>query len=128
MSVTTTALLKSWPEVKEYFTVPRNEREYNHLAALLDSLIDNDGDKTLMQTIGLLIEAYEKDRFPIEESDGLAVLKYLIEEHSIKQTDLKEIGGQGVVSEVLSGKRALNVRQVKALSERFNVSPAVFVG
>lgn len=128
MSVTTTALLKTWPEIKEYFTVPRNEREYNHLVTLLDSLIDSDGDKTLMQTIGLLIETYEKDHYPIIEQGGLAVLKHLIDEHGIKQTDLKEIGSQGVVSEVLSGKRALNVRQVKALSERFNVSPAVFVG
>lgn len=128
MSVTTTALLKTWPEIKEYFTVPRNEREYNHLVTLLDSLIDSDGDKTLMQTIGLLIETYEKDHYPIKEQGGLAVLKHLIDEHGIKQTDLKEIGSQGVVSEVLSGKRALNVRQVKALASRFNVSPAVFVG
>jgi HTH-type transcriptional regulator/antitoxin HigA len=40
---------------------------------------------------------------------------------------MKEIGSQGVVSEVLSGKRSLNSRQIKALSERFAVSPAVFI-
>jgi HTH-type transcriptional regulator/antitoxin HigA len=40
---------------------------------------------------------------------------------------MKEIGSQGVVSEVLSGKRSLNSRQIKALSERFGVSPAVFI-
>jgi len=45
----------------------------------------------------------------------------------IKEADLPEIGSQGVISEILSGKRQLNLRQVKLLSERFKVSPAVFV-
>ena len=45
----------------------------------------------------------------------------------IKEADLPEIGSQGVVSEIVSGKRPLNLRQVKLLSERFKVSPAVFV-
>jgi HTH-type transcriptional regulator/antitoxin HigA len=50
-----------------------------------------------------------------------------MEEHGLKQSDLPEIGSQGVVSEIPSGKRQLNVRQLKLLSERFKVSPAVFV-
>jgi HTH-type transcriptional regulator/antitoxin HigA len=32
-----------------------------------------------------------------------------------------------VVSEILSGKRQLNVRQIKLLGERFKVSPSVFI-
>ena len=50
-----------------------------------------------------------------------------MEEHNLKQRDLKELGSQGVVSEILSGKRKLTLRQVKALSKRFNISPAVFI-
>ncbi len=50
-----------------------------------------------------------------------------MEEHDLKQSDLKlEIGSQGVVSEILNGKRQLNARQIKGLSKRFHVSPAVF--
>lgn len=41
--------------------------------------------------------------------------------------DLPEIGSQGVVSEVLAGKRELNIRQVRALSVRFGVSAATFI-
>ena len=54
-------------------------------------------------------------------------LKYLMEQHGLKQTDLSEIGSQGVVSEILTGKRELNIRQVRALSKRFGVSAATFV-
>ena len=47
--------------------------------------------------------------------------------HDLKQSDIPEIGSQGVISEILSGKRQFNVRQIKLLSNRFNVSPAVFM-
>ena len=46
---------------------------------------------------------------------------------SHQRADLTEIGSQGVVSEILTGKRELNIRQVRALSERFGVSTATFV-
>lgn len=51
---------------------------------------------------------------------------HLMEEHGLTQSDLPEIGSQGVVSELLRAKRELNVRQIRALSQRFSVSPAVF--
>ena len=53
--------------------------------------------------------------------------KYLMKEHGFRQKDLTEIGSPGVISEVLSGKRELNRRQIKALSERFGCSPAIFI-
>ena len=36
------------------------------------------------------------------------------------------IGGQSVVSDILTGKRAINARQAKALAVRFGVSVAAF--
>lgn len=57
----------------------------------------------------------------------IAVLKYFMEEQALKQVDLAELGSQGVVSEILNGRRELNLRQVKALSEQFNVPAAVFI-
>jgi len=38
---------------------------------------------------------------------------------------MQEIGSQGVVSEILNGKRQLNMRQIQALSKKFNISPSV---
>jgi HTH-type transcriptional regulator/antitoxin HigA len=58
---------------------------------------------------------------------GAEMLQFFMEEHGLAQSDLPEIGSQGVVSEILSGKRKLNLRQVRALAERFHVSPTVFI-
>jgi HTH-type transcriptional regulator/antitoxin HigA len=122
-----------WPNIQRVFSVPHNEKDYNNLVNLLDSLIDEVGNNeshplsSLMETIGSLIEAYESLNYPEIEGDPINALKTLMEEHGLKQSDLPEIGSQGVVSEIISGKRQLNVRQLKLLSERFKVSPAVFV-
>jgi HTH-type transcriptional regulator/antitoxin HigA len=45
----------------------------------------------------------------------------------LKQRDIAaELGGESVVSEVLSGRRRLNASHIEQLSKRFHVSPAVF--
>jgi HTH-type transcriptional regulator/antitoxin HigA len=50
-----------------------------------------------------------------------------MEEHGLTQADLPEVGSQGVVSEILNGKRELNVRQIRYLAGKFKVSSAVFL-
>lgn len=124
---------KVWPNIQRVFSVPHNEKDYNKLVNMLDSLIDEVGNNEshrlsrLMETIGSLIESYESQNYPDIEGDPINVLKTLMEEHGLKQSDLPEIGSQGVVSEIISGKRQLNVRQLKLLGARFKVSPMVFV-
>ena len=74
-----------------------------------------------------LIADYEAAQNTLPEACGIDALKFLMEQQGVKQADLKEIGSQGVVSEILNGKRSLNVRQIKLLAERFSVSPATFI-
>ena len=57
----------------------------------------------------------------------MQALKFLMEQHGLRQSDLTELGSQGVVSEILTAKRELNLREVRALAERFGVSVATFV-
>jgi HTH-type transcriptional regulator / antitoxin HigA len=133
MNIQLKKIEKVWPDIRPIFSVPHNEKDYNKLVCLLDSLIDEVGNNenhpltSLMETIGSLIETYESQ--PIKEIEGnpIDTLNALMEEHGLKQSDLSDIGSQGVVSEILSGKRQLNVRQIKILGNRFHVSPAVFI-
>ncbi len=124
---------RAWPTVKAIFSVPHTESEYQALVNTLDSLVDVVGNKQnhalapAMETIGTLIENYEAREYKIKEASPVDVLKYLMQEHNLKQADLKEIGSQGVVSEILTGKRALNLEQIKNISNRFQVSPLLFI-
>ena len=111
----------------------RNEREYNAAIKRLNGLLDEIGDNekhplySLLDTLGTLVHAYEEEHYPIPDISGAEVLRSLMEEHGLTQSDLPEVGSQGVVSEILSGKRELNVRQIRLLAEKFGVSTAVFV-
>ena len=133
MNIQLKEIAKVWPDIQPIFSVPHNEKDYNKLVNLLDSLIDEVGNNenhpltSLMETIGSLIETYESQYINEIEGNPLDTLNTLLVEHGLKQSDLSEIGSQGVVSEILSGKRQLNVRQIKILSKRFKVSPAVFI-
>ncbi|MBU3694049.1 MAG: hypothetical protein FGM40_04385 [Rhodocyclaceae bacterium] len=77
--------------------------------------------------MGDLSRDYEAAHHLLAEATGAQALRFLMAQHGLKQSDLPEICSQGVVSDVLAGKRALDIRQVRALSERFGVSPATFV-
>ncbi len=124
---------KVWPSIKAVFSVPHSEKEYQSLVKTLDTLIDEVGNNEsheltpVMETIGKLIENYEEQNYTFSESSAIDTLKYLMKEHNLKQSDLKEIGSQGVVSEILTGKRILNIEQIKRISDRFHVSPLVFI-
>ena len=126
-------IAKVWPDMQPIFSVPHDKKHYNKLVSLLDTLIDEVGNNekhplaSLMETIGSLIETYESRYINEMEGNPTDALKALMEEHGLKQSNLSEIGSQGVISEILSGKRQLNVRQIRMLSKRFKVSPAVFI-
>ena len=94
----------------------------------MDEVGDNEKHPiaSLMETIGILISRYEDEHYSIPDASGVSVVKYLVSEQGFTQSELREIGTQGVVSEILSGKRELNVRQIEVLSKKFGVSPAVF--
>jgi len=132
MTLATNELQIHWQNIAPLLTV-RNEREYNAAVKRLNELLDEIGEDekhplySLLDTLSTLIEAYEEEYYPIPESSGADVLRYLMEEHGLNQSSLPEIGSQGVVSEILNGKRELNVRQIRKLAERFKVSTAAFV-
>ncbi|MCP5046808.1 MAG: transcriptional regulator [bacterium] len=135
MNVKINDIVKVWPKISRYVSVPHTKEQYENAINMLDQLIEKIGEDeshplaSLMETLGTLIENYESQHLPFPETAAgpVGVLKYLMNEHGLKQGDLSEIGSQGVVSEVLKEKRELNVRQIRALSRRFNVSPAVFL-
>ncbi len=117
----------------EFIFVPTTEEEYGQLVELLDGIIDTVRDDEshpsakMMEVIGVLIEDYEDEHIPEPKGDPISVLSYFMEENELKQKDLSELGSQGVISEILNGKRELNLRQVKVLSERFKVPASVFI-
>jgi len=132
MTIVNEELQVHWTNIAPLLTI-RNEREYNAAVKRLNELLDEIGATekhplySLLDTLGTLIHAYEEENYQIPDVTGTEVLRFLMEEQGLTQSDLPEVGSQGVVSEILNGKRELNVRQVRMLAKKFKVSSAVFV-
>lgn len=111
----------------------RDEAHYQRMTEMLNDLLDAAGEDeshpamALIDVVGDLIEDYETEHHPLPAVAGVTALKFLMEQHELKQSELPEIGSQGVVSEILAGRRALNLRHIQALSKRFSVSADTFI-
>lgn len=122
-----------WAQVAPLLTPPRTKAEFERLIEALDEVLDAGGADernplaSLADHLGSLIADYEAAHRPKRDMPVAKFLRELIKQHGLKQADLPEIGTQSVVSEVLSGKRKLNLRQVAALAKRFRLPADVFI-
>lgn len=127
-------LANAWSKLAPLLTLPSNDeelREMNRRANAILEEIDYDVSHPLYGLFELqceLIRGYERKRFPEPDIDPVDCLRYLMEEHGLKQKDLVDIGlgARSTVSNILAGRRALSKKQIHILAEYFKCSPAVF--
>ena len=108
----------------------KNERDYKLALKSREAVFDETRGNLAeyAETLTVLIEHYESENFPMKESSGIEVLKFLMTQNVLKQKDLVGIvGSKSTVSEILNGKRPLNLQHIKSLAEKFNVKPATFI-
>ncbi len=111
-----------------------SQADYERAVSFMNQLLDVVGDDEeheladMLELLGQLIEDYESQHHALPDAEPAQVLRFLMEQHALKQADLApELGTQSVVSEILKGRRQINARQSKALAKRFGVSAAVFI-
>ena len=132
MNKLTQQAAEHWRFVPPLLSEPTCDADYHALVEALDELLDVVGDDEshsltgLVEHLGDLVSAYETVHYPMPEGDGRSALAFLMQQHGLGQADLPEVGAQSVVSVVLSGKRRLNVRQIRELARRFGVSVETF--
>ena len=105
----------------------RDAGHYARMVALADELVASgqagDGGELagLFGIVCELIADHDRQHYPVPDAPPPAVLRFLMQQHGLTQSDLPEIGNQSVVSQILSGRRLLNARQIAALAARFRI-------
>jgi HTH-type transcriptional regulator / antitoxin HigA len=125
--------VQHWGMVAPVIDTPKTPEDYETLLENLRdamTLVENRPKSPLaglIKAMTIAAQDYENSQMLEQQGGALLALRYLIKLHGIKQSELKEVGSQGVVSEILSGKRTLTLRHVKELAKKFKVSPNVFI-
>ena len=138
IAIDTAAIAPAWRAFQVSLPVKigsiNSEREFKSVVKFMNGLLDVVGDDEthelagLLDVVGRFVEEYEDAHHPLPDAAPHQVLRFLLDQHGLKQADLSaEIGGQSVVSDILNGRRAVNARQAKALGARFGVSAAAFL-
>ncbi|WP_215299392.1 type II toxin-antitoxin system HigA family antitoxin [Polynucleobacter sp. AP-Nino-20-G2] len=127
-------LQKAWEALSKTVDLSpiHSEKQYLKMVELADMLSDVIGSSKkhplldLFELTSELIRAYDLEHFDVPDAKPQALLSFLMEQNNLKQSDLPEVGNQSVVSQILSGARQLNVRQIHSLAKRFKVPAGAF--
>ncbi len=81
-----------------------------------------------MEILGILIDNYENEHFPIGMPDPIEAIKFRMEQMGMKQKELAEIiGFKSRVSEILNRKRKLTLEMIRKLNEALSIPTEVLV-
>lgn len=109
----------------------KTEEEYEKVLCRIDELFDvspdtADGDE--LELLVTLVELYEKEKFPIDEPNPIAAIKFRMEQENLKNKDLIPfIGNKSKVSEVLSSKRSLSLNMIRKLHSGLGIPAQVLI-
>lgn len=116
----------------------RTEADYDRALMLIEAILDETRDTSaredplhpladLQDLLTAAVHEYEAEHHAIPASSPRDVLRFLMDQHALTQSDLPEVGSQSVISEILAGRRKPNTRQITALVARFHVSADAFI-
>jgi HTH-type transcriptional regulator/antitoxin HigA len=108
-----------------------SEDDFKRASEIIDNLIDADMIEepdlkhkalNLLDAVTTLAIAYEKKHFPIPTPSPLEAIKQRMVMLNLSQKDVaKYFGGENRVSEVLNGKRNLNLKMIKKLHQNLRI-------
>ncbi|TSA22464.1 MAG: helix-turn-helix domain-containing protein [Betaproteobacteria bacterium] len=128
-------ILRAWMPFKETIgvTKARSEADYQQISATVQALLAEIGDDETHPLADVLdwlsdqMHAYEDENFPIPEAEPREVLRFLMDQHGLKQEDLADCAPQSRVSDILNGRRSVSKEIAKKLARRFSVSADLFL-
>ncbi|MFV5686727.1 helix-turn-helix domain-containing protein [Flavobacterium sp. GB2R13] len=109
----------------------KTENDYNQALERLEFIFDAkigspEGDE--LEVLGILIDQYENDHFPIGMPDPIEAIKFRMEQMGYNQNDLANIVGlKSRASEILNRKRKLSLEMIRQLHERLNIPTDVLI-
>ena len=109
----------------------KTEQDYNESISRIEELWGAKKDTPEGDELDLLVtlvEAYEMKNYPIAPPDPIEAIKFRMEQMGMTNVDMeKYLGSQSRVSEILSRKRSLTLKMVKALYKGLKIPAEILL-
>ena len=109
----------------------KTESDYNQALKRLEIIFDakrgtSEGDE--LEVLGMLIDQYENDNFPIDLPDPIEAIKFRMEQMGYTQNDLANIVGfKSRASEILNRKRKLSLEMIRQIHISLKIPTDVLI-
>ena len=109
----------------------KTKKDYQQALDRLEIIFDakrgtKEGDE--LEILGILIDQYENENFPIDLPDPIEAIKFRMEQMGYTQNDLaKVVGLKSRASEILSLKRNLSLEMVRQIHDGLNIPSEVLI-
>ena len=109
----------------------KSKKDYQAALTRLEQIFDakpgsKDGDE--LEILGILIEKYEQDRYPIDFPDPIEAIKFRMEQLGYTQNDLARVVGlKSRASEILNRKRKLSLETIRQIHHSLGIPTDVLI-
>ncbi len=116
------------------FRTLQNEEEYNAALKEVRPYFENEPEEgsneaAHFDALVLLIEAYEAKHYPIPAASPVDVIKSVMVANNYSRADLVAvIGSKARASDLLNGKREINLDQIRKLNREWNIPASSLIG
>lgn len=113
--------------------VIKTEEDYDEALAILEELMvvspkSGTEEADQLHLLATLIEDYERNNFPSSLPTPIDAIRFRMEQQSLKPIDLEPfLGSRSKVSEILSGKRSLTLKMIRALENGLGIPAKVLI-
>ena len=111
----------------------KSKRQYSEALTLTYTLMQKKirkGSKESdeLEVLSILIKEYENENYPVPKPKPLEAIKFRLEQMNMSESELSEIlGYRSRKSEILSGKRKLNLTMIRKLSDKLHIPAEVLI-
>lgn len=109
----------------------KTNKDYQNALARLEAIFDAKpgtapGDE--LEVLGILIEKYEQENYPIDFPDPIEAIKFRMEQMGYNQSDLASVVGlKSRASEILNKKRKLTLEMIRSLHDTMHIPTDVLI-
>jgi HTH-type transcriptional regulator/antitoxin HigA len=109
----------------------KTENDYNQALKRLEVIFDakkGTEESDELELLGMLIDQYENEHFPIDLPDPIEAIKFRMEQLGYTQNDLaKIIGFKSRASEILNRKRKLSLEMIRQIHTSLKIPTEVLI-